>query len=55
MLTRIGGAPVCDYNVNNLKWGGKSIMNRISLDLWGSIEKYFGIEYNRPATYTDVI
>ena len=50
VLTGIGGAPVCDYDVDNLKWSGKDIMNSISLDIWDSIEKYLGIRANGPAT-----
>ena len=55
MLTGIGGAPFCKYNVNNLKWSDKAIMNSIFLDLWESTEKYLGIRANGPATYTSVI
>ena len=55
VLTIIGGAPVCDCDVNHLKWSGKSIMNIISLDLWDSIKKYLGIGANGPATYAVVI
>ena len=50
VLTVIGGAPVCYYHVNNLKWSSKAIMNSIYLDIWESIEKYLGIGANGPAT-----
>ena len=54
VLTRIGGAPVCDYYVDNLKWIGEAILNSISLDLWESIEKYLLIKGNGPDTYAAV-
>ena len=50
MITGIGGAPVCDYDVDSLKWIIKAIMNSISLDIWDSIDKYLGIYSNGPAT-----
>ena len=34
VLNGIGGAPVCDYDVDDLKWTGKAIMNSIYLYLW---------------------
>ena len=55
MITGIGGAPVCDYNVDNLKWSGKAIMNSISLNLWESIDKYSGIRANGISTYAAII
>ena len=55
VLPGIGSAPVCDYDADKLKWGRKSIINSISLDLCESIDKYLGIMDNRPATYASVI
>ena len=54
-LTRIGGALVFYYNVDNLKCSKKYIMNSISLDIWESIKKYLVIVSNGPATYAAVI
>ena len=55
VLTGIRGAPVCDYDVDNLKWSGKAIMNIIYLDLWESTDKYLGFEANEPDNYAEVI
>ena len=55
VLTGIGGALVCDYDVDNLKWIGKVIVNSIPLDLWGLIEKDLLIRANGPYTYKAVI
>ena len=54
-LYGIGGAPVCHYNVDNLKWIGKAIMKSISLNLWGFIGKYLGVIANGPDAYAAVI
>ena len=55
MLTVIGGTLVYNYNVDNLKWIRKAIMERISLDIWESTEKDLGIKANGPATSAAVI
>ena len=55
VLPVIRGATICDYDVDNLKWISKSIMNSISLDLWAFIEKYLGIRSNIHANYTAII
>jgi hypothetical protein len=56
LTSGIGESPPCDYDINNLKWSGKAIMNSIALDLWETIEKEdVGIGANGPATYTAVI
>ena len=55
LLTIIGGAPVCNYDVDHINWIGKSIMNSVSLDIWDSIEKYLEIGANGPATYAAII
>ena len=51
----IGTAPPCEYDIDNLKWSGKAIMNSISLDLWETIEKDVGVGSNGPVTYAAVI
>ncbi len=55
LLSGIDNLPVCDYDVDNLKWSGKAIMNSISLDLWETIEKDVGVGSNGPLTYAAVI
>jgi hypothetical protein len=34
----VGDLPVCEYDIDNLKWSGKAVMNSIGLDLWETIE-----------------
>jgi hypothetical protein len=34
--------PVCDYDLNNLKWSGKAILDSVSLELWETVEKDLG-------------
>ena len=55
VLTGIGGAPVYDFDVDNLKWSGKPIMNSISLYILDYTEKYLGVWANGPATYSSAI
>ena len=55
VLTRIGGTPICDYDVDKLKCSRKYIVNNIYLDLWELINKYLVIKSNGTATYTAII
>jgi hypothetical protein len=55
LLAGIANLPVCEYDVDNLKWSGRAIMNSISLDLWETIEKDVGVGANGPVTYAAVI
>ncbi len=55
IIAGIGTAPPCEYDIDNLKWSGKAIMNSISLDLWETIEKDVGVGSNGPVTYAAVI
>ena len=54
-LSGIDNLPVCDYDVDNLKWSGKAVMNSILLDLWETIEKDVGVGSKGPFTYASVI
>lgn len=55
LMVGIGTLPPCEYDIDNLKWSGKAIMNSISLDLWETIEKDYGVGSNGPVTYAAVI
>jgi hypothetical protein len=55
LLSGVGGLPPCKYDMDNLKWSGKAIMNSISLDLWETIEKEVGVGASGPMTYAAVI
>jgi hypothetical protein len=44
-----------DYDLDNLKWSGKAIMNSVALDIWESIEKDVRIGANGPRTFAAVI
>ncbi len=54
-MSGVADSPVCDYDIDNLKWSGKAVMNSITLDLWETIEKDVGIGANGPLTYAAVI
>jgi hypothetical protein len=36
--------PPCNYNLDNLKWSGKGILNSMSLILWETVKKDLGVE-----------
>jgi hypothetical protein len=51
----VGNSPLCDFDLDNLKWSGKALMRSIALDLWETVEKDIGIGANGPRTFTAVI
>jgi hypothetical protein len=55
LTSGVGDHKVCDYDIDNLKWSGKAVMNSIALDLWESIEKDVGGSANGPIAYAAVI
>lgn len=55
LTSGVSESPSCNYDINNLKWSGKAIMNSITLDLWETIEKDVGIRANGLTTYAAVI
>jgi hypothetical protein len=55
LMDGIGELPVCEYDIDNLKWSSKAVMNSIGLDLWETIKKDVGIGANAPLTYAAVI
>lgn len=54
LLSGVRTLPPCKYDIDNLKWSGKAIMNSILLDLWETIEKEVGAGASRPMTYAAV-
>jgi hypothetical protein len=40
--------PPCDYNLDNLKWSGKAILNSVSLALWETVKKDLGMDTSGP-------
>ena len=36
--------PVCNYDLSNLKWSGKAILNSVTLPLWETVKKDLGVD-----------
>ena len=47
--------PVCPYNLDNLKWSGKAMINSISQYLWQCIEKEVGYSATGPEIFVSVV
>jgi hypothetical protein len=47
--------PPCDYNLDNLKWSGKAILNSVSLPLWETVEKDLGVDATGPEAFAAVV
>jgi hypothetical protein len=45
----------CTYDMDNLMWSGKAIMNSLALDLWETIEKDIGVQAGGPIAYAAVV
>ena len=45
----------CPYDLDNLKWSGKAIMNSITLELWETIEKDLGADADGPEVFGTII
>ena len=46
---------VCEYDLDNLKWIGKAIMQSISLKLWETTKKYLGCDPLVPESFVAVV
>jgi hypothetical protein len=40
--------PPCDYDLDNLKWSGKAILNSVLLRLWETVKKDLGVDASGP-------
>lgn len=47
--------PICDYDLDNLKWSGKAILNSITLALWETVEKDLGVDTSGPEAFASVV
>jgi hypothetical protein len=48
-------SPVCDYDLDNLKWSGKAILNSVTLALWETVEKDLGVDASGPEAFAAVV
>ena len=48
-------SPPCDYDLDNLKWSGKAILNSVSLPLWETVEKDLGVDGSGPEAFAAVV
>ena len=48
-------SPPCDYDLDNLKWSGKAILNSVSLPLWETVEKDLGVDASGPEAFAAVV
>jgi hypothetical protein len=48
-------SPVCDYDLDNLKWSGKAVLNSVSLSLWETVEKDLGVDASGPEAFAAVV
>jgi hypothetical protein len=48
-------SPRCDYDLDNLKWSGKTILNSVSLPLWETVEKDLGVDASGPEAFAAVV
>ena len=47
--------PICNFECNNLAWGGKDVLVSIKLDIWETIKKYLGYNASSPDFFCAVI
>jgi hypothetical protein len=47
--------PPCDYDLDNLKWSGKAILNSVTLPLWETVEKDLGVDASGPEAFAAVV
>jgi hypothetical protein len=47
--------PTCNYDLDNLKWNGKAILNSITLALWKTVEKDLGVDASGPEVFASVV
>jgi hypothetical protein len=48
-------SPPCDYDLDNLKWSGKAILNSMSLPLWEIVERDLGVDASGPEAFAAVV
>ena len=46
---------VCEYDLDNIKWSGKAIMQNISLEIWETIEKDLDCNPSGPEAFAAVV
>jgi hypothetical protein len=46
---------VCQYDISNLQWSGKAVLNSIDMDLWSEIEKELSYNATGPEDFLAVI
>ena len=46
---------ICQYDIDNLQWSGKALLNSIDLDLWAEIEKELSYNASGPEVFASVI
>ena len=46
---------VCEYDLENLKWNGKAIMQSIYLELWETIEKDLCCDPSGPEAFAAAV
>jgi hypothetical protein len=47
--------PPCDYELDNLKWSGKAILNSMTLPLWETVKKDLGVDASGPESFAAVV
>jgi hypothetical protein len=47
--------PPCDYDLDNLKWSGKAVLNSVSLPLWETVGKDLGVHGSGPKAFIAVV
>jgi hypothetical protein len=45
----------CDYDLDNLKWSGKAILNSVTLPLWETVKKDLGVDASGPKAFVAVV
>jgi hypothetical protein len=47
--------PVCSYDLDNLKWSGRAVLNSITVALWDTLETQIGVDATGPEAYIAII
>jgi hypothetical protein len=45
----------CNYDLDNLKWSGKAILNSVTLPLWERLKKELDVDASRPKAFAAVV
>lgn len=48
-------SPPCNYDLDNLKWSGKAILNSVLLPLWEMVKKDLGVDASGPEAIAVVV